>query len=70
MVRGAVLFAVAVLALARGAATSAVAPPQLTVIGDSVSSTATTRYPDVQAVVDGGLRDSLGASATTVIAAR
>ena len=57
MVRGAALVAVGVLALACGSTSRAVTvgAPQVTVIGDSVA-TAITRYPDVQAIVDRGLR--------------
>jgi hypothetical protein len=55
MARGAVLFTIVVLALACGRATGADAPPQVTVIGDSVS-TAITKYDDLRAVVANGLR--------------
>jgi hypothetical protein len=55
MVRGTVLVTVGLLALACGTATSADVRPQATVIGDSVA-TAITKYPDVQAIVDQGLR--------------
>src|SRR3954468_15064963 len=55
MVRGAVLLVVAALALAGGTATSADVPAQVTVIGDSVA-TAITRYDDLTAIVEQGLR--------------
>jgi hypothetical protein len=55
MARGVLLCAICALALARGAATSADTPPQVTVIGDSVS-TAITGHDDVRAILAQGLR--------------
>jgi hypothetical protein len=55
MARGVLVCVFCALALARGAATSADAPPQVTVVGDSVS-TAITAHDDVQAAVANGLR--------------
>src|SRR5213080_1698047 len=57
MARGALLCVLCALALglARGAAPSADAPPQVTVIGDSVA-TAITSHDDVHAAAANGLR--------------